>query len=331
MKFVVTTRKEILETLKTEGYYIIGVDGTVPDAVELYDELYDHHRKHGADIQIDEILGTLKSWTLARKNAIITTMVDADAIVAAYYIWSQLYQQEFLDAQLELLKAISYDCDHLNVPSNLSQYATEAAMIVAALKESSNDLPNKLGLKSNRKEWSVEDKELYASTAFEQGVKLIDTLLNSNWDYQKIAQPYWEKLENHVLQIIKEHRISIYRNCLIFDSKGLNTYVDPRCWIIASSRLGYHPDEAITLTVRDIFQNNEYKGISYTLGTFPLHPHQKKWDYTDKFKHLTELEKSRNPNSGEWGGRATVGGSPWNNPSMLLPVEIINTILKDSD
>lgn len=333
IKFCVTTRKEVLENLKSEGYYLVGIDGTVPNGAELYDELYDHHRPNGAEIQMDEIDdhnlrgGIKKRLAKVEKLAFITTMVDADAQVATFYFLTRLNGIDVTDS-FNFLRAISYDCDHLAVPLHYQErYEKKASMVVAALKEVSNDLIQKLGLSSNRREWSIEDKELFASKAFELGVMvIIPSLLNGIWDYESLAKSYWEQVEKNTEMLISEGRISEYMGVAIFDSKSLGgTYIDPRCWYRALDVLGLDCYTGIALTQREVIVENQFQGYSYTIGKIPLSKFD--GDFTQGlFSSLTEEERKINPNCDGWGGRATVGGSGFNSPSNLSPDQIITII-----
>lgn len=329
-KFVVTTRREVIEQLKADSFYVIGVDGTAPNSKELYDELYDHHRPGGADIQILE----LPNYFPPRdRYAIVTTMVDADAICAAWWVTNyrdtSTVHRVLSEEEREFLEAISYDCDHLAVPEKYKKY--EAAMVVAALKEDSKSLIKELNLSSNRREWSIEDKETFASKAFEKGVYTIDLLLKGEWDYKAIAVPYWKTVQQNVELIIRGDRISTYRDCLLFNARGLGgRYIDPRCWLLACERIGLNTKalKPITLTHRDVYIENNFKGVSYTLGCVPLHQELKDLDYTKTvFRNLTIAEKELDPNADGWGGRKTVGGSGWNTPSNLTPEQVIDIVL----
>lgn len=344
MKFVVTTRKETLEALQSQGYVLIGVDGTVPKAQHLYDYLFDHHRPDGAAIQLDEMetLG-FDPREVSSKLCFVTTQVDADAIAAAFRIKKAqrftfrphpAYNND--PEKYRFLQAISYECDHIGVPNFLNAYADPAAMVVAALKEESETVVQQLGLSANRHNWSLEDQESYAAISFERGVDCIERLLEHyddsddplKWDYRAIAQPYWQTVQANTQQIIAEKRITQYRDCLIFNQVGMTGYIDPRCWIRASHQQGIYPHYPITVTQREVWQDNEFKGYAYTLGTIPLHPRQKDFDYTGGvFDALTKAERDRNPNADGWGGRATVGGSGWNTPSLLTPQEVIDIVL----
>jgi len=333
IKFCVTTRIEVLQQLKNDGYYLVGIDGTVPKGAELYNELYDHHRPNGAEIQMDEIddrnlRGEIKErLAKVQKLAFITTMVDADAQVAAFYFLTRLNELDVADS-FNFLRAISYDCDHLAVPVHYQErYGKNASMVVAALKEVSNDLVQKLGLSTNRREWSIEDKELFSSKAFELGVLVvIPSLLNGTWDYESISQNYWEQVEKNTLMLVNEGRISCINGVAIFDGKGLGgTYIDPRCWYRALDSLKLDTYTGIALTQREVIVENEFKGYSYTIGKIPLSGFD--GDFTDGlFQELTETERVTNPDCDGWGGRATVGGSGWNTPSDLFPVHITNII-----
>lgn len=349
MKFVVTTRVERLRELKEQGFYLIGIDGTVPKGgSDLYDELYDHHHPGGALCQIEDMYGydfyvPNLDWS---RVCYVTTMIDADAICASIYRYMSSMQIPYMwrEDEEQILRAISYDCDHLLCPAHLeseSFTAKDASMVVAALKEESNKLVNQFNLNPNRREWSVEDKEVFASAAFEQGFNLVAKFLSKGtWDYKSIAAPYWDKVETHVAMIIKEQRVEEYNNCLIFNASGLGgEYIDPRAWLLASKKMNFVPSEAVTLTCRDVYSNNEYIGMSYTLGSVPLHPKQKKLDYTVRvYKELTHAESiiqakldeepegyidPKNP----WGGRSGVGGSGWNEVSNLNPHQVIDIVL----
>jgi hypothetical protein len=325
MKCVVTTRKEVLESLKKQGYYLIGVDGTVPGAQNLYDELYDHHRTGGADIQLDEMDGYhgLDSDSLGGNFsdiAVVTTSVDADAIVAAYRL---TYEYTQLNQGQDLLRSIAYDCDHLAVPESLSEYADKAAQVVAALKEEANLLAKKLNMPDDRRQWTIEDKEKFGSLAFEQGVNLIFELLSGEWDYRLPANKYWQEVEKITQQIKKENRIRKYRNHLIFDGRGISGYIDPRCFY---RNLTSEDSEKVNPIAVFVFDHS-LGGQKYTIGVIPLHKDRCCVDLTKTvFSALNEAEKQINPESQDWGGRATVGGSPFNNPSLLTPEQVIDMI-----
>lgn len=326
MQYLVTTRKEIVPV---DANQIIMVDGTVPSwSPRSQDYHFDHHKQGGADIQIDEI-----DWSICQEidpnGLMITTQVDADACAAA--CWLQI-ADSLGDYQIKRLRAIAYDCDHLAVPDELKDLADFAAQAVAALKSTSNQVVIDLGLPVDRKDWSIEQKEAYASEAFKRGTEwLIDACKgNRKWPGESSeSDKYWQQVEANTQTIIKEGRVRIYKDCLLFDGKGFQgKYIDPRCWLKAAELMGLEINSAITLVQREVFVENEFKGYSYTIGCVPLHPALEQLDFTKGvFDALTVKEKEINPNADGWGGRKTVGGSGWNTPSQLTPEQIIDTVV----
>lgn len=132
--YLVTTKAARLPS----NHQIIMVDGTVPSwEAKLADLHWDHHRLDGADIQIDEIplpqtRSLVEECATSQPPCFVTTMVDADACCAA--AWVQLPRQVLNLETISKLKAIAWDCDHLIVPPQLSQYVEFAAKVGAALK-----------------------------------------------------------------------------------------------------------------------------------------------------------------------------------------------------
>jgi hypothetical protein len=330
IKYLVTTSLERLNELRGNSRVVM-VDGTVPGFVPQSGDLhFDHHKEGGADIQLQEMANI--AWfpdDCDQDKLIVTTQVDADACVAAAYL--QLNYAHRRD-NFDKLSAIAYDCDHLAVPQDLSHLADFAAQGVAAMKSNSESLAFELGLPKDRREWTVEQKEEYTSTAFEVGTqrlilacKGVAAFPGENGE----AATYWEKVEQNTEMIISEGRVSTYKGCLIFDAKGLGgNYVDPRCWLKASEKLNLVARKAVTLVQREVFVDNQFKGHSYTLGCVPFHWYLENLDYTkNTFVSLTAAERAINPDADGWGGRKTVGGSGWNTPSNLTPEQVIDIVV----
>jgi hypothetical protein len=319
VKYLVTTRLEVLEANK-EGCQVFMVDGTVPGWRPTQDDdfWFDHHREGGADVQIDEMSKTFNSsHNFITANAvdsniplIVTTQVDADACVAAAWLQlskNDLYgnEPEFEDADqrmdevIDKLRAIAYDCDHLGVPSELSHLSDFAAQCVAAMKSDSDKLISELGLSKNRKEWNIEEKEKYASLAFQRGTEALISACKGERKFPGElgeAKEYWEKVEENTQLLLNENRVTFYRDTLLINYRGLQgNYIDPRCALKAYSLMGYECEYPITLAQREVYVNNEYKGFSYTLGCIPLHPLLKDLDYAKGvFSKLTEQELFKN-------------------------------------
>ena len=147
-----------------------------------------------------------------------------------------------------------------------------------------------------------------------------------------------------------------YRDVLIFDCTQVEGYLDPR----AAQNLDIVGEEPFTVTRRKIVKNNEFVGYCNTIGIVPLHINIDQVDYVSNqvFEELTDAELDQNPNHFDnsiiaanlkdewehkntstadwlcspkvklgWGGRKTVGGSPWNTPSKLSPQKVIDVIL----
>lgn len=293
-QYLVITRKE---RLPVTGQ-IIMLDGTVPGWLPSAKDLhFDHHRPGGADIQIDEIDPNIRHKVLS-DACFVTTQVDADACTAAAFL--QL-GSDVEQSTINRLRAIAYDCDHLAVPPALSKYAEFAACAVATLKLDSQKIVIEFGLPTNRRQWSIDQKEIFASEAFKRGTDwLVGAVENKcYWPGEAgEANEYWEKVEGDTETIISECLISMYRNCLIFDETSFaGRYVDPRSWLKTVQQMGIKSGP-ITLTQRTVFVGDEFKGFSYVLGCIPFNTCLKDLDYTlNVFASLTGKERELNPHS----------------------------------
>lgn len=359
IKFLVTTRSEAVTHLQNLGYQVIMIDGTVPNWEQKPGDLhYDHHKVNGAKIQLDEIplsqfVGHDQESILSGNECYITTMVDADACVAAAAII--LAEEGYYPVpNFEKLQAIAYDCDHLGVPEKLEHLADFAAKAVAAMKENGNKFVEILNLPQDRRSWTIEEKELFTSRCFEAcTLQLVQACLGKVPfpGEQGEADTYFAKQDLLLQDLIKEERVSLISNCLVFNAVGLEgIYQDPRTWIKAAKHFYGDLDRLspITLTCRQIVIEGEVKGNSYTLGNVPLHEELDYLDYNKLgvYEALSKLEAEKlqpvliNVNTEDfvdlldieisppkWGGRATVGGSDWKIPSALSSIEVVNVIL----
>lgn len=330
MHYLVTTQADRLPT----DHQIIMVDGTVPDWQAKPGDLHwDHHRPDGAAVQMDEI-PMPEQQTLVEEQAthqppcLVTTMVDADACCAA--AWVQLPREVLTSETIAKLNAIAWDCDHLMVPDDLQPYSEFAAKAVVALKANSEGIAADLGLPHERKEWADEHWEAYSSEAFRRGTEWLIAAAKGDCSYpgeSGEADDYWQQIEADAQMLIDENRIRFVQTAqgdiAVCDQTSTSHAIDPRSFYHAIPRL-HNPSAAHlrpeALTVRD----HRAGGTQYTLGSIPLHPDQRRLDFTQGiFDRLTQAEQAKNPESGSWGGRRTVGGSPWNTPSALTVEEII--------
>ncbi|OLP16895.1 hypothetical protein BST81_18035 [Leptolyngbya sp. 'hensonii'] len=328
MRYLVTTHADRLPT----DHQLIMVDGTVPDWTPRPQDLHwDHHRPQGADIQIDEIPlperdSLLEEQASGEPPCLVTTMVDADACCAA--AWVQLPRQLLQPDVIARLQAIAWDCDHLVVPEHLSPWAEFAAKVVVALKRSADSTAIALDLPRDRQIWTEEQWEQYSSTCFQRDTEWLLEAIRGNCPYpgeQGEADHYWDNIETDARSLLQEQRIQQIETArgpiAICQLKQLGRSVDPRSFYRAISlALADRPFRPETLTIRDHRQG----GTQYTLACFPLHPQSRTLDYTTgTFDRLTQAERRKNPEAGTWGGRRSVGGSPWNTPSLLSPEEVI--------
>jgi hypothetical protein len=346
IKYLVTTR---LDTLKEAeiGCQIFMVDGTVPGwTPTVNDYLFDHHRKNGADIQIDElpkILANGRSF-VNETNVdcgegkrcdilFVATKFDADACVAA--AWLQL-KLPLCDLQVvNKLRAIAYECDHLGVPESLSKYAEFAAQCVAAIALESEECVRHMGLPEDKKDWTVDQKEAWNSALFETHTKAIIAACKGERKFPGElgeAAEYWEKIIEDTNLLLNQNRLSFYKETLLVDLRGLEN-IDCRCGYKAYEWLkrcrGHEECQIpICLTIMDRWDDGIKTGAKYTLGVIPLHPKVTDLDYTmGTFEALNKAESEIDPDTDHWGGRKTVGGSPWNNPSKLSPEQVIDIAL----
>ena len=343
IQFLVTTQLADIPSYRQ----IVMIDGTVPGwERKLGDLHFDHHRPGGANVQIEEIPEEV-GRKIGTSAAFVTTQVDADACAAA--AWLILELQDAMGAGIKLapeakekLLAISYDCDHLGVPPELEEYREFAAKAVAALKESGSAIAAELGLPSDRKSWSAQDKQKYATTCFEQGAwALHDAALGTEpWPGERgEAEPYFQRLEQ-LRPLVYEH-CRLVEGCAVFDQRTFAGYVDPRL-LVDWARENSAP-LPFTLTVRDGSRlpnaltgeqaeaNPQY---SYTLGHIPLHPLGCP-NYSDNgywgalaFGEIFYRESRGIPApETTWGGLNAVGGSGWNDPALKPPESVINLVL----
>jgi hypothetical protein len=328
--YLVTTKANRIPT----DYQIIMVDGTVPDWEAKPGDLHwDHHRPGGADVQMDEIPAPKEQSLVEERSTgeppcFVTTMVDADACCAA--AWVQLPAEVLTPETTGKFKAIAWDCDHLTVADELKPYAEFAAKAVVALKNSSEGIAADLGLPHERKEWAEEHWEAYSSEAFKRGTEWLIDAAKGDRPYpgeSGEADDYWQQIEADAQMLIDENRIRFIEtnrgDIAVCDQTSTSHAIDPRSFYHAIPKLhdsSTHRLRPEALTIRD----HRAGGLQYTLGSIPLHPEQQALDFTQgTFDCLTQAEQAKDPESGAWGGRRTVGGSPWNTPSQLTVEEIV--------
>lgn len=304
-KFLVTTDVNKVNQMAID-HQIIMVDGTVPGwQPRPIDHHFDHHRDGGADVQIDEIGVDLNNFDIQENACFVTTQLDADACVAAAWLIGLTHNTEKTIESRDKLRAIAFDCDHLVVPASLAQYSDFATKCVAAMKSGSDALVEKLVFPTDRKQWTKEMKETFASVAFENGVLDLEAAIEGASLFpgeSGEADSYLENLDDQIKVWETNRLILKYRDCLVFDCTNTSGYLDPRVTLRAAKNLGVIGDEAFTVTQRKIMNkivnDGEFLGYSYTIGVVPLHENIDKVDYVKNkvFVGLTSAELKTNPN-----------------------------------
>lgn len=365
IKYLVTTDINTLtnEIAKNPEAIVIMVDGTVPSWTPRANDFhFDHHKDGGADIHLHEIP---RGLFLKEDVLFVTTQVDADAQMASAYLQLQPFPG-ILSEQYRKLEAISYCCDHLAVPEYLSDLYEFGEKAVAAQKLDSDAIADGLGLSSVRKDWSKEDKEEFATACFKIGVEQIIDAINGDAPFpgeNGEADEYLENIKKGAEEFKASKKILSYKDVLIFNCCEVDGYIDPRIPLLSAKEIAgeKHP---FTVTQRCVVNKGEFLGYSYTIGIVPLHEKVKEVDYTkNAFIALTQAELSADWNHFDdavkaagkwedyrktrdnslhyaskmaywlcseklgWGGRKTVGGSPWNTPSKLSPMKVVDIIL----
>lgn len=371
--YLVTTNVELIPVDRP----IAMLDGTVPKWQKAWwDMHYDHHRPGGGKVQIDEMpklnpepyisywmteCDISENMTVRYSPLFITTQVDADACVAA--AWLQLTDRVSPENQRKL-RAIALDCDYLCIPPSESEQdlAEFAAKAVAALKESTRDLPQALGLPVDRKTWTEGDKVRFASECFRLGTEWLIAAANGNRPFpgeSGEADSYFERMKEDTAAMRQLGVVRLVEGCAVFDQRSISKYVDPRCLVTIARELG--ATGVVTLSVRSmpvelcitngsiismVQAKAEYEdaiehgstpnhasvkipGFGYTLGSLPYHDGAAALDLTQVFPVLAKAEQDRRKAIGfpaaetTWGGRASVGGSGWRDASLLQPEEVI--------
>jgi len=332
MEYIITTELSDLQGFIDSGYRIAMLDGTVPGWEPKPKDLwYDHHNKtSNCKVQIDEMpVPTGKNSV----DVCVSTLLDADAVVAAAYL--QLspddMNEEVGAERYALLRAIAHECDYLCVDPIDGVSQEWAFKVVAAMKVSSDTLREEMGLPKDRKEWSKEQRMLYYSTAFRRSVEHIIAAVRGErpWPGEMgEADEYFDSLLAKRDELLEKGCCSFIEGVPYADTSEIKGYVDPRATLMAWAQLdpemGYKP---VTLT-RRLHKNG---GFQYTPGTVPGHPGQNAVDLTKVFPVLTQAEllaarwlDDITPDG--WGGRAGVGGSGFNTPSLLLPHEVVGFV-----
>jgi len=344
---------------------IIMLDGTVPGWVPKPGDIhYDHHRPGGPPIQMYDLdFGEIVKTGITSDAVFVSTLLDADAVCAtvAVLLASDIFFEPPLrpspDEYLPELEAISWDCDHLFVPSTesffvydvkLREFETFAQKVVMAQKQSSASIAEQLGLPNKRSDWTPEQKREFYAIAYESAVNAIIEAIKGDrpWPGERGEADAYIANMNRQYPVVAAN-CQWYRGCAIFDQRVLGgEYVDPRLlirWIRVQIETGFAPPKVrpFTLTVRDgskqtnahLVSGHSGELFNYTLGSVSWIEPATQYSTWGVWEYLTNEENILRRNLGlpelvtHWGGRDAVGGSSWRDPMIMTPMTVIDNVL----
>jgi hypothetical protein len=286
--FVATRR----EDLPAGVHRYASVDGSVPGAALVWD-----HHVTGEPISLDALPATV---SLAGLDGLGTTLADTDAVVGAAVLL--LGGTSAVDpARLPVLRAASWWCDHLRGAPGVDDEADRLGhglhqAISSALHAAKDDV----------------------SPAFASLVRTVHDALASG-----APLPFATTPARAAHSLRARDRIRDDGPVALVDLRGLDdappplaAYAEHRC--------------AIAVTVDD----HPHGGRRYTVGVNP-HIAATPTDLGPALRALAHAEFAHGapcvapaPVAGNenWGGRATVFGSPWNYGSRLAPDEVVSIV-----
>jgi hypothetical protein len=277
----------------------VSVDGTVPGCLVAWD-----HHVSGESINLEALPGRVEFAALARAHGVAriegigTTWADADAVASAVAVL--LGGPEALSAEVrEVLVSASHWCDHLSPHPAVSgprdvQGRGLAEWIAGALREGPGE------------RFEAVVRSLVACVA--EGRPL------------PVAEPD-PQVEATLLRLGAEGRLTEVAGVAVVDVRGLPSLPPLRL----------HGLHARPLSV--IVYAREDGGLRYVVGVNPRVAHPAEVGAAlaavaaAEFAHgAPALRAEPGPGSENWGGRATVFGSPWNYGSRLAPAEVARLV-----
>lgn len=287
--FFVATRPE---DVPAQARRFASVDGSVPGAAVTWD-----HHVSGELVNLDALPGTVSTIEL---DGVATTLADTDAVASAVTV--ALGGTTALSSELrEVLLAASHWCDHLGPHPRVSAHA------------------NELGRGLHHWTTRVLRTGERPSDGFARAVRELLRRIESS-----AALPFEAPDREGVARaraLIEAGRIRAVGRVAVVDLRGVDP-IDP----LLVYEVHRHP---VAVTI----DRHRDGGVKYTIGVNPLVPHPD--DLGAALARLAALEHARGrpalrpepgPGSENWGGRATVFGSPWNYGSRLAPDEVAREV-----
>jgi len=292
--FVATRREDVPAAYRRW----LSVDGSVPGAVRTWD-----HHLTGERINLDAMPPELDA---SDADAVGTTLADTDALVSVLAVLAGGTAR--LPAAVRgVLESASHWCDHLaphpdhDAPTNAAGRRVDAYVAEA------------LSGGRTRAAGAFEPTCRRFADALAQGAALPQ------------AEPPEERDRQRALALLRDGRVSGSGSVTLFDLRG---------------RSGIHPLALYALTRSAVAVLLESRssdgGRQYTVGVNPFAPSEPR-SLEAALRQLAEEEATHGPpcvapspapGSENWGGRATVFGSPWNYGSRIEPERVVE-ILKE--
>ncbi len=269
------------------------VDGSVPGASVVWD-----HHVTGEPVSLDALPVHID---LTGFDGLGTTLADTDAIVGAVVLL-----RGGLDAiderTLAILRAASWWCDHLRGAPGVEG---ERDRLGRGLHEHCSQALAKVARSETSIVFSSLVRELEGAIA--RGAPL----------------PFAETRDDTSPDLRAMGRITEHGAVALVDLRGLGMPIDPL------RAYGQHRCP-VAVTVAD----HSKGGTRFTVGVNP-HVDETPTDMGEALARIAKAEHAHGPpclvptpgpGTENWGGRATVFGSPWNYGSRLAPIEIVTIV-----
>lgn len=269
------------------------VDGSVPGASATWD-----HHVTGEPISLDALP---RRVSLEGFDGLGTTLADTDAIVGAAVLL--LGGLDAIPARsLSILRAASYWCDHLRGAPDVDGELDRLGR----------------GLHERCVRQLLRGTRAESTRFFAELVRELELALTRGE-----ALPYLEPAPSSAPDLRARRRLHEHGPVALVDLRGLGAPIEPleayeqhRC--------------PVAVTVAD----HSRGGTRYTIGVNPFVP-SAPTDLEAALHALAAAEfthgppclvASPGPGTENWGGRATVFGSPWNYGSRLDPEEVVRVV-----
>jgi hypothetical protein len=287
--FVATRRQDVPESVVRYA----SVDGSVPGAAVVWD-----HHVTGEPVSLDAMPAVV---SLEGFDGLGTTLADTDAVVGA--VVALLGGLERVPAvHLPALRAASWYCDHLRGAPGVTGEADR--------------LGRGLHVHVSR---ALAVPRSETSPIFARLVREVHDAITSGR-----ALPFAEEVRAPVRALRAEGRLTEHGLVALVDLRGLGESIDPiACY--AQHRC------PVAVTVADHGKG----GTRYTVGVNP-YVADAPADLRPALVAVARAEHAHGPpcqgvapvpGNENWGGRATVFGSPWNYGSRLAPGEVVALVL----